>query len=264
MKKSINKKTPLPGEGNDRELTPTILSDVPTVTPEEQETIKGTILDALSTYYPDEIVTKNVSPEQVKVTLDRLARSKGIHSDTAIRAVSELIIKGAANARAKDTMALNIQCPVTGDLTQVSRYDITMALYSVVKHKTVRKLAEAMAPMILQGNLNILKRVPTADLKGDLAAKINRRLLSQAQNTPSEKTPPSPLTREEEVCCCTYAQWMPNLNELANSTRLKQLMEEDLLLRKPKTKARNSKGSNQPASKKQIPRGNKAPQSGKK
>jgi hypothetical protein len=136
-------------------------------------------------------------------------------------------------------MTIDVIRQETKVTTEVSKYDVIMALFSVTKHKTIRKLAEAMAPIMLQSNLAIIKRVPTADLRGDLANKINRRLLAKAKNTPQGETPPSPLTRQEEVCCCTYAQWMPNLNELANSDRLKALLDEDLMSRKPRKRKAN-------------------------
>ena len=89
--------------------------------------------------------------------------------------------------------------------------------------------------MMLEANLGIIKRAPTANLSGDLALKISRKLAYRKQAN-EEAVDVHPLTREEE--CCTYAQWMPNLNELAGSTRLKSLMEEDLLSRpRPNKKA---------------------------
>lgn len=169
----------------------------------------------------------------VKETVKNLVSAKTISRSTASIAIAGLIRKGAANARARDTMAVEIRCPDTGTITEVSRYDIGMALYRVVKHKTIRKLTEAMASDMLTAALGIIRRDPTADLKGDLANKINRRLLAEAARTPPDKTPPKMLTREEEVCACTYAQHLPNLNELARSDRLKRLLEEDLLQRKP-------------------------------
>lgn len=97
-----------------------------------------------------------------------------------------------------------------------------------------------MAPSMLEANLAIIKRNPTPYSKGDFANKLNRRLAQEAAkiaavavnpNNPTPITLPQPLTREEEVCACTYAQHVPNLDMLAEFNRLKNLMEEDLLLR---------------------------------
>lgn len=210
-----------------------------TPNPEQENKIALGMVNVLATYRPEENIKKTLTPSQVSEVIEKIARNKEIANETALRAVATLIRKGAANAKAKDTMTIEIICTTTKVATELSRYDMGMALYAVAKHKVIRKLAEAMAPMMLEANLQIIKRVPTADLKGDLANKINRRLLDQIRKTPADKTPPSLLTMEEEICCCTYAQWMPNLDQLANSTRLKRLLEEDLLLRtsKPKKKA---------------------------
>jgi hypothetical protein len=44
------------------------------------------------------------------------------------------------------------------------------------------------------------------------------------------------LTREEAICCSTFSQWMPNLDDLANSKRLLSLLnaEQDLNARRKK------------------------------
>lgn len=215
------------------------LAATPAPTAEENEVATKQLVDNLSTYVPEENITKRLTPADINAVCVKLSKNKDISVPTATRAIAELIRRGAANANATDTMTIDVICQETKVTTEVSKYDVIMALFSVTKHKTIRKLAEAMAPIMLQSNLAIIKRVPTADLRGDLANKINRRLLAKAKNTPQGETPPSPLTRQEEVCCCTYAQWMPNLNELANSDRLKALLDEDLMSRKPRKRKAN-------------------------
>lgn len=159
--------------------------------------------------------------------MERIARTKEISKKTATLACADLFRKGAANAGAPDSMEVEIACPITKTTTTLSRYDIVMALQLTVGHKTVRKLAERLAPQMLEANLLLIKQNPLMDLKGDLANRINRKLVLRKEE---------PLTRQEEVCCATYAQWMPNLNELAESTRLKALLDEDLNSRRKKKK----------------------------
>lgn len=227
-------------------------------TTEENQAATEGIVESLSTYVPEETMTKRLTPPDVNAVCEKLAKNKDISIPTATRATAELIRKGAANANAKDTMAIYVRCQETNIATEVTRYDITMALFSVTRHKAIRKLAEAMAPMMLKSNLAIIKRVPTADLRGDLANKINRRIMTKAQSTPQGEIPPDPLTREEEVCCCTYAQWLPNLNELANSKRLKALLDEDLMSRKPrKSKVKKQAQKASPLQKKSSQQGRK-------
>lgn len=110
--------------------------------------------------------------------------------------------------------------------------------------KTIRKLAESMAPTILQTNLHKHYNNSGEDLKGDLATKINKKLINKGIE---------PLTDLEEICACTYAQWIPNLNQYASSGRLKAILEEDLETskqqrnKKPKKQEKQKKFPNQPA-----------------
>jgi hypothetical protein len=170
--------------------------------------------------------SKSLTKEQAILVLKRIQTYKGIGRKTTVQAIAALFRKGAANAGATDTMKVDVRCPETGVTVEVNRYDIVMALQQVVGHKNVRKLAEAMAPEMLSAYLRIIKANPLLDLKGDIANRINRKLNLRKED---------PLTREEEVCCCTYSQWMPNLNEMANSKRLKGLLDEDLNARRKKT-----------------------------
>lgn len=189
-------------------------------TPTQLATTVGTIVPG---ELMDEIDSKAVSAEQVSLILDRLSKNKDIQPATATRAVAALFRKGAANAGASSSISVDISCKETGTVIEVQKYDIEMAMNVVVGHRVVRKLAEAMAYDIITGDLIAVKADPLQNRRGDLAAKINRQLLARKEQ---------PLTRAEEICCATYAQWLPNLNELASSTRLKALLEQDFSQRK--------------------------------
>jgi len=195
------------------------------------------LTESLSVHNPMEVLAKKVSVEQANLVIEKLAKTKEISPGTAARAVASLFRKGAANARAKDTMNVEVICPISGVATDITRYDVGMALFNVTSHKTLRKLAEALAPAIIKGSIAVLNSSPNVDLKGDLAGKINRKLLQEEK---------PPLTRKEEICCCTYAQWMADLNELAESERLKGLLELDLAGRKSGPSKFKKKVVNQP------------------
>ena len=175
---------------------------------------------------------RDLTKEQVLKIIQRLQTFKNVGTKTVVNALATLFRKGAANAGASDSLKVDIRCPETGTTTEINRYDIVMAMQQIVNHKNVRKLAEAMAPEMISANLRLIKKNPLLDLKGDLANRINRKL--HIRNEPA-------LTREEEVCCCTYSQWMPNLNELAGSKRLKGLLEEDLNARRKQNAKRQRK-----------------------
>lgn len=176
--------------------------------------------------------SRDLTKEQVLKIIQRLQTFKNVGIKTVVNALATLFRRGAANAGASDSLKVDVRCPETDTITEINRYDIVMAMQQVVNHKNVRKLAEAMAPEMISANLRLIKKNPLLDLKGDLANRINRKL--HIRNEPA-------LTREEEVCCCTYSQWMPNLNELTGSKRLKGLLEEDLNARRKQNAKRKKK-----------------------
>jgi hypothetical protein len=182
--------------------------------------------------------SKNVSKEQVKEVVGRISKAKDLDESTAYGAVAELFRKGASNAGANANMNIDVTNKDKSKIVEVTRYDIIVALEAITGHKNVRKLAEAMAHEILVANLKKTEKFPSLDLKGDLAKVINKKLALKGQNL---------LTRKEEICCCTYTQNLPNLNELAGSDRLKSLLEKDLedrIRRKQKNRVKNNNRNN--------------------
>jgi hypothetical protein len=207
---------------------------------QQEDILAKELIGELSVHHENEIVQKKLSITQTNEVLESIAKTKGISRGTAIRAVGALFRRGAANARAKDTISVDVTCFDTKKSTSISRYDVAMALYGVVEHKVIRKLAESMAPLLIQASISLLSKDETIDHRGDLANKIDKKLFKMGD---PEKYPP--LTRKEQICCSTYAQWMPNLNTLADSTRLKGLLEQDLAGRLDPKKPKSSKGKSQ-------------------
>jgi hypothetical protein len=197
------------------------------------------IFNSFKNFNQDTIVhndnSKKLKINEAYSVIDRIARTKEISIRTAANACATLFRRGAANAGAPDTMEIEIRCREKATIAIITRYDITMAMHAVVGHKTLRKMAEALAPQMLIANLDLIKENPLLDLKGDLSNRINRKLIIRKE---------PPLTREEEICCATYAQWMPNLNEISSSNRLKSLLDEDLNARFKKTALQKNKKSN--------------------
>lgn len=196
---------------------------------------------------------KALTPQIQRAVINRTARIIGISSRSAIQATHLLLRKGAANASSSDQIDVQFYCADTDKAFVLSKFDLRSSLERLTGERNLRKLAEAMALPLVEASLAIIKMDPNADQKGDLANKINRRLALRKEDL---------LTREEEVCCCTYAQHLPNLDKLANSTRLKRLMEEDLALglrrninkkKGPSPKGKNdNKGKNSNQGKSQI------------
>lgn len=236
------RKTNSESEENKEKFSSTpLIPFTPKYNDEEDNKLSNEFMKSL--HDSEDVILKNDSSKSVSLTeanqiMERLAKTKEITKQTAIIACAALFRRGAANAGAPDTMEVEVQCAnVSKGGTIIQRYDVVMALYSVCNHKTLRKLAETLAPSMLATNLRLVKQNPLLDLKGDLANRINRKLSLRKKD---------PLTREEEICCATYAQWMPNLNEICGSTRLKSLLDEDLnVRRKNKNKTKSPKKQTQ-------------------
>jgi hypothetical protein len=204
---------------------------------QQQEVIIDKDLESDLAQYDPLIIKRNetskaISKGQVSQVIERLRTYKNIGRKATTQAVAALFRKGAANAGAADTMKVDVHCPETKNSVEITRYDLVMAMQSITGHKNIRKMAEAMAPEMLSAYLRLIKVNPLLDLKGDLSNRINRKLSIRKED---------PLTREEEVCCCTYSQWMPNLNEMANSKRLRNLLEEDLNARRKRASKKSEK-----------------------
>lgn len=117
-----------------------------------------------------------VTKEQAFQILNRVKKTKDIGLKATAIAVAALFRKGAANSGASDNMEVEAFCAETNSAVSIFRYDLVMAVYAVTGHKTLRKLAEIMAPDMIKANLELVKSNPTLDLKGDLAGRINRKL----------------------------------------------------------------------------------------
>lgn len=99
-----------------------VLTDMRTTSElvQEEEEAKKVLLTCLSEHQPEEIANKNITQSQVKDIIDQVAKTKDIAFETAARAIATLIRKGASNAGAKDTMAVEVKYYKTKVVTEVS------------------------------------------------------------------------------------------------------------------------------------------------
>lgn len=228
------------------------VSNIPTdtnpneTTSEKENLIDNEMLTQITSQEADNILSTihsiKISKEDVTNVVRKLAQYKDIAESTAYAGIAELFRRGGANAGASNILSVPVKCNIhKTENCFISKYDVINAMQIVLGHKSIRRLAETMAPTIMAINLKRIEKNPTLDLRGDLANRINRKLIICGQ---------TPLTQKEQVCCCTYTQWMGNLNTLAESNRLKSLMEEDLIVRK-KTTRQNENKKNTSTKKKQ-------------
>ena len=212
----------------------------------QEDKLAEELIEELSVHHENKIVQKKLTITQTNQVLENLAKIKGISRGTTVRAVGALFRRGAANARAKDTISVDVTCYDTKKSTSISRYDVSMALYGVVEHKVIRKLAESLAPLLIKASIALLNlnQDDTIDHRGDLANKIDKKLFKLGD---AEKYPP--LTRNKKrtnllLHICTMDAQFKKKN-LADSTRLKGLLEQDLAGRLDPKKSKSSKGKGQ-------------------
>lgn len=163
------------------------------------------------------------TPEEVRAVKIATSTMFGISEASAMIAISELIRRGGANAGTSDTFNVEIKCDTSNTVTVVSKRDISYLVARHANRKSMRNLSEGMAFAIVCYGVFLVTENPGLDRPGDLAKKIDNRLSFEKKK---------PLTPSERVGCASYAQWMPNLDELVKSNRIKSLLAQDLELRK--------------------------------
>ena len=171
------------------------------------------------------------TPEEIRSVGKATASAYGIAYSTAIRAIGEMIRRGGANASTPESFTVEIRCPEEGNVAIVEKRDIAKFVTRHANGKSCRNLAEGMAEGIVKFGVLSVKANPSIDRPGDLAKKIDNRLKH------NKEPPLSPL---ERVGCASFAQWLPNLDELVESDRLSGLLAEDLEIRKAGSRQRST------------------------
>lgn len=121
-----------------------------------------------------------VVKEDATAVINKLAQYKDVAGGTCYTALSELFRIGGANAGAASTLSVPMNCPVHQTTNcYLTKYDVCNAMQIVLGHKNIRKLAEVMAPTILAANLRKVESNRELDLRGDLANRINRKLINK-------------------------------------------------------------------------------------
>lgn len=126
-----------------------------------------------------------------------------------------MVRRGGSNASTPDSFAINIKCEEQNVVTSVSKRDISELVSRHANGKSMRNLAEGMSEAVVRFGVHLVGKHPGLDRPGDLAKKVDNRLSY-------EKLPP--LTPAERVGCASYAQWLPNLNQIVGS--VKKLVSE--------------------------------------
>jgi hypothetical protein len=180
--------------------------------------------------------------DEIKAVVEATVTTFGIARPTAFMAISELIRRGGANAGTPDSFSVDIRCAQQHVTVSVSKRDVFPLIKRLANNKTMRNLAEGMSELIVRHNLELIQDNPGVDRPGDLAKKVDNRLSFNQEE---------PLTPQERVGCASYTQWIPHLNELVGSKRLKSLLAQDLFERKQKRSTGPQEGGSKGTTKKE-------------
>lgn len=166
---------------------------------------------------------KRCTPAEIEAIINATVSLYGIQESTALTSISEMVHRGGSNASTPDSFTINIKCQEQNVIASVSKRDIYELVKRHANGKSMRNLAEGISEAVVRFGVLLVKKHPGLDRPGDLAKKVDNRLSYEKQ---------PPLTPAERVGCASYAQWLPNLNEIVDSSRLKSLLAKDLELRK--------------------------------
>lgn len=168
---------------------------------------------------------------EINRVADGLRATHGISKAAALNGMGELIRRGGANASTPDTFKVTIKCPIENVDADISKHELVVLVTRHANGKNLRNLAEGMSGAIVRNG--VYWATQGFALPGDLAKKIQNRLAYKKQ---------PPLTAAEAAGCASYAQWLPDLDQLVGSERIKSLLAEDLELRKQGRSSNTTKG----------------------
>lgn len=187
------------------------------------------MIDLVSTYPVEKMPTNKMpafSDSAIWQVYTQVALTNRVAVRSAAVGVHQLLRKGAANSGAPSSLGVEVYCPDTNRTVVLTKGELVMFIckcdgFNKDDKNVCRTFAESVAVVACTSAQNQIasKRVPLELLGGDLFAKINRALILAKEPK---------LTSLEAVWCCSYCQNIPNLNELAGSERLEQLLTKDL------------------------------------
>lgn len=207
------------------------------------------------------------SNKEIEAIVSKVAVFGDLDLRSAYNGIFQLLRKGAASTGALDSMGVEVHNQSTDETRAMTKGDLVTAIARIKAGENpkgpplIRSFAECIAYLACETAQKQCTKQPSQIevLQGDLARKINRRLIAKKE---------APLTSEEKIWCCSYCQNLADLDTRANSNRLHQLLAEDLEERIENAKKKKAlppkkdnkqkdattpKGPNQPRAKKLLP-----------
>jgi hypothetical protein len=214
-------------EGSDEQNKPAAQVNEPVETEFDSEVLEEPLneLEKALAEFPSEHISagnlsRDFSDEEVDAVVSATALTYGIGKKAANVAIAEMIRRGGHAVSVPPSFNIEIYCPEVQSMTVIYKRDILRFIELHTKgRKTFKNLANSLGRSIVRMGIYRLDKYPGSDWPGDLARKIDTRL--------AVKKEPS-LSPSERVGCASYAQNIPELDALCQSTRLKHLLAEDL------------------------------------
>lgn len=155
------------------------------------------------------IDNNEITWNDISLIMDDLANKYRITRKDASIATMLLMLKGAANAGTPDTLSVQINSNELNKIIEIKKYELLSSYRGIMGNKFLRRLAEKLGPDICRLAENI-------KLSGDLAKKINNRVLARGQ---------SPLNNKERAWCNSFMQGSKELE--TEAPRILNLLAED-------------------------------------
>lgn len=221
----------LPYDARRNTLFGSVIDAPPKHAPSSPPEFSDSEIIALASAYPAERIPTSRKPAYsdlaVRQVYQQVASSNRVSFRTAVVGVHQLLRKGAANSGSPGSLSVEVFCPDTNRTVVLTKGELSIFIckcdgYSKDDKNECRTFAESVAIVactIAQTQILAKPNLSLDVLAGDLYGKINRGLI--AANQPK-------LSPSEAVWCCSYCQNVNNLNELAKSERLEQLLTKDL------------------------------------
>lgn len=198
--------------------------DISTAAPLEETEISSTPsidekiiadFDSINNLTTDKVTYANdegMSIQKAHAVIMYISQAHGLPFVAALMGVFKLFLRGAANAGTPDSLTVNVPDD-EGKIVKLSKFDLIIGYRQIMGDKFVRRLAQVLGPRICEF-------AEKHNLTGDLARKINNRVLSQGK---------PPLSDKEKAWCNSFMQGNPELERAA--PRVLNLLAEDFTIK---------------------------------
>jgi hypothetical protein len=165
-----------------------------------------------------------VSKKDIIGIIERISRVYNIPESTALISIYLLILVGAAISATPVSLSVTVK-NAKGHNIEVDKLQLLTAYKQITGNSYLRRLAETLAD-------DISKFAEKHNIKGDLANKMNNKLLAEGKTV---------LSTRQMAWCSSFNQDNPTLNSNSELVIVAQLLAEDYKKRFDKVQNKTSK-----------------------